>query len=75
MVSHFVTQWGVWKEGQINVHLCDVIFEGPLIFFCRVALTLDEWTPESGLVTAAFKIRRREVVEKFRKEIDFMYKN
>jgi long-chain acyl-CoA synthetase len=36
-------------------------------------LTLDEWTPESGLVTAAFKIRRREVVEKYRREIDEMY--
>jgi long-chain acyl-CoA synthetase len=36
-------------------------------------LTLDEWTPESGLVTAAFKIRRREVVEKYRREIEEMY--
>ena len=71
----------LWHKGEcgrrvkLTIHLCDVISEGPLNIICRVALTLDEWTPESGLVTAAFKIRRREVVEKFRKEIDFMYKN
>ena len=35
MVSHFVTQGGVWMEGQINVHLCDVIFEGPLNIFLQ----------------------------------------
>jgi len=32
-----------------------------------------EWTPESGLVTAAFKIRRRNVYEKYEAEIDQMY--
>ena len=35
----------------------------------KVVLTLDEWTPETGLVTAAFKIRRRFIVEKYEKEI------
>jgi len=32
-----------------------------------------EWTPESGLVTAAFKIRRRNVYEKYEAEIAQMY--
>jgi len=32
-----------------------------------------EWTPESGLVTAAFKIRRRNVYEKYQEEITQMY--
>ena len=36
----------------------------------KVLLTLDEWTPETGLVTAAFKIRRRFIVQKYQKEID-----
>jgi long-subunit acyl-CoA synthetase (AMP-forming) len=39
----------------------------------RVSLTLDEWTPDSGLVTAAFKIRRREVVDRYKSEIEEMY--
>lgn len=41
----------------------------------KVSLTLDEWTPDSGMVTAAFKLRRREVVERYRKEIDEMYQS
>ncbi len=40
----------------------------------KVALVLDEWTPDSGLVTAAFKIRRRFIVERYQKEIDRLYK-
>lgn len=32
-----------------------------------------EWTPESGLVTAAFKIRRRNVYDKYRDDIGQMY--
>jgi len=39
----------------------------------RVFLTLDEWTPDSGLVTAAFKIRRRFIVQKYEKQINAMY--
>jgi acyl-CoA synthetase (AMP-forming)/AMP-acid ligase II len=40
----------------------------------KVALTLEEWTPETGLVTAAFKIRRRFIVEKYQEEINAIYK-
>ncbi|KAI5121463.1 hypothetical protein M0805_003920 [Coniferiporia weirii] len=34
-----------------------------------VILTPDEWTPESGLVTAAQKVQRRKVAETFENEI------
>ena len=39
----------------------------------KLVLTLDEWTPESGLVTAAFKIRRRQIVDHYRESIDRIY--
>ena len=39
----------------------------------RVHMTLDEWTPDSGLVTAAFKIRRKFIVERYQKEIEALY--
>ena len=39
----------------------------------RIFMTLDEWTPDTGLVTAAFKIRRRFIVEKYQKQIDELY--
>ncbi|KAJ7123614.1 long-chain-fatty-acid-CoA-ligase [Mycena epipterygia] len=40
-----------------------------------VILTPDEWTPESGLVTAAQKIQRTAISKKFDKEIKEAYKN
>jgi len=40
-----------------------------------VILTPDEWTPESGLVTAAQKIQRVAIAKKFDKEIKEAYKN
>jgi long-chain acyl-CoA synthetase len=40
-----------------------------------VILDGDEWTPESGLLTAAQKVQRRKVAEKFDKEIKEIYKN
>ncbi|EPQ56009.1 long-chain-fatty-acid-CoA-ligase [Gloeophyllum trabeum ATCC 11539] len=40
-----------------------------------VILTPDEWTPENGLVTAAQKVQRKKVAEKFDKEIKEAYKN
>ena len=39
-----------------------------------VILTADEWTPESGLVTAAQKVQRKKVAEAFEKEIKEVYK-
>ncbi|CCM04102.1 uncharacterized protein FIBRA_06262 [Fibroporia radiculosa] len=39
-----------------------------------VVLTADEWTPESGLVTAAQKVQRRKVAERYASEIKSAYK-
>lgn len=38
-----------------------------------VILTADEWTPESGLVTAAQKVQRKRVAEKFEPQIKVSY--
>ncbi len=32
-----------------------------------------EWTPETGLVTASLKINRKNILEKFKNEVDQMY--
>ncbi|KAF5376689.1 hypothetical protein D9615_007840 [Tricholomella constricta] len=40
-----------------------------------VVLTPDEWTPESGLVTAAQKIQRSKIAKTFEVEIKEIYKN
>ncbi|KAJ7054630.1 long-chain-fatty-acid-CoA-ligase [Mycena amicta] len=40
-----------------------------------VILTAEEWTPETGLVTAAQKIQRTVIAKKFEKEIKEAYKN
>jgi long-chain acyl-CoA synthetase len=39
-----------------------------------VVLTPDEWTPESGLVTAAQKIQRAKIAKAFKDKIDKVYK-
>ena len=39
----------------------------------KITLVTDEWTPDSGLVTAAFKIRRIFIVKKYEDEIKNMY--
>ena len=40
----------------------------------KISLIKDEWTPDSGLVTAAFKIRRIFIVRRYENEIAEMYK-
>ena len=40
----------------------------------KVFLTLDEWTPDTGLVTAAFKIRRRFIILRYENEVNALYK-
>ncbi|KAF8525618.1 acetyl-CoA synthetase-like protein [Hysterangium stoloniferum] len=40
-----------------------------------VVLTADEWTPESELVTAAQKLQRRKIAERYRNEIQETYRN
>jgi len=37
-------------------------------------LVSDMWTPDTGLVTAAMKLRRRNIQEHYQKEIDHLYK-
>jgi long-chain acyl-CoA synthetase len=34
-----------------------------------VVLTPDEWTPENGLVTAAQKVQRKKIEQRFKEEI------
>ena len=41
----------------------------PLELLEAVVLTADEWTPESGLVTAAQKLQRKKIQERFQSEI------
>lgn len=38
-----------------------------------VCLTIDEWTPDSGLTTAAMKLKRRPLQERYQADIDRMY--
>lgn len=39
----------------------------------RVTLISTPWTPEMGLVTAAFKLKRKELQIKYQEDIDKMY--
>ncbi|CAB4055517.1 ACSL [Lepeophtheirus salmonis] len=39
----------------------------------KVLFVFDEWTTENGLITAAFKIRRKQVVEMYKQQIDHLY--
>lgn len=40
----------------------------------KILLVDEEWTPDSGLVTAALKIRRRNIEARYIKDIDRLYK-
>ncbi|EJD43983.1 long-chain-fatty-acid-CoA-ligase [Auricularia subglabra TFB-10046 SS5] len=46
----------------------------PMETITAVVLTPDEWTPESGLVTAAQKVQRKKVEERFSSEIKAAFK-
>ncbi|KAG5667342.1 hypothetical protein PVAND_015325 [Polypedilum vanderplanki] len=39
----------------------------------KISLCEDLWTPDSGLVTAAFKIKRKEILEKYKNDIKRLY--
>ena len=41
----------------------------------NVSLVPDAWTPETGLVTAAFKIKRKVIKDMFKEDIEKMYKD
>jgi len=38
-----------------------------------ITLIPEQWTPESGLVTAAFKLRRKPIEDYYKKELMRMY--
>jgi len=38
-----------------------------------VHLVVDEWSPQSGMVTAAFKLKRKPIEIRYKKEIEEMY--
>lgn len=40
-----------------------------------LCLTGEEWTPESGLSTAAMKLKRRPIQDRYQADIDRMYNN
>lgn len=40
----------------------------------KITLVKEIWTPEMGVVTAAFKLKRKEIQNMYQKEIDLMYK-
>jgi len=39
----------------------------------KIRLSPDPWTPETGLVTDAFKLKRKELTAYYQKDIDRMY--
>lgn len=45
-------------------------FETP----AKIKLLTDPWTPESGLVTAALKLKREQIKAKFKDELEKLYK-
>ena len=38
-----------------------------------IALVTDEWTPESGLITSSFKVKRKQIQNHYQNVIDRMY--
>ena len=38
-----------------------------------IALVSEEWTPESGLITASFKVKRKQIQNYYQEVIDRMY--
>ena len=40
-----------------------------------ITLCTEQWTPESGLITAAFKLKRKVVQKEYQSSIDQMYRN
>ena len=41
----------------------------------RIHLVADEWIPDSGLVTAALKLRRKQIQDLYEMEINRLYSN
>jgi len=45
----------------------------PAEIFSDITLVPDEWTAQNGLLTAAQKIKRKDLQQKYQEEIDRMY--
>ncbi|CAJ0865938.1 17117_t:CDS:2 [Entrophospora sp. SA101] len=45
----------------------------PAEFLSAITLMSDEWTAQNGLVTAALKIKRKDIQQKYQHDIDVMY--
>lgn len=60
----------IWKHVQeINQHLAS--FES----IKRIAIVGEEWTLENGLLTPTMKVKRKEVVKRYREQIEALYQN
>lgn len=60
----------VHSEIKIHAQQCGLVkFEIPE----AITLCKDVWTPDSGLVTAAFKIRRKQLLDHYQVELKRMY--
>ena len=61
-------------SAQSDIHNCSCTI-GLQTFELPVALTLspEAWTPEGGLITAAFKLKRKVVQVHFQADINRMY--
>ena len=63
-------------QDAILKQICDYGLKNNLARFelpGKIILVTEEWSPDTGLVTAAFKIRRRQIVEKYKEEINRVY--
>ena len=59
--------WAIfWDDGRLN-------FMTILFISGAVTLCTDTWTPESGLVTAAFKLKRKPIQDFYQKDLKRMY--
>ncbi|UYV72826.1 ACSL4 [Cordylochernes scorpioides] len=58
-----------------NIGLCRLVQGGlkKLEIPARYKLTTDSWTPANGLVTAAFKIRRKAIQDRYRADIEQLF--
>ena len=41
----------------------------------RIKIVSDSWTPDSGLVNDALKLKRKAIAEKYRSEIEQLYRD
>jgi len=39
----------------------------------RICVVSDEWTPENGMLTAANKLKRQNIIAKYKPQLDALY--